>query len=160
MAEAKRRKIDFSKVRDASGINPTHVKEGDYKFKITSVDEQEKDGKPMWVYILQMVGRVSATYPYRITLVENQLWKLRNLLVSAGKEVPKKAVMVDPSKIVGAVVGGSLGDHEYEGRMSSQINAVFPASELEGEEDEKESVDEDEDESEEADDEDLNLDEL
>lgn len=128
MADAKKRRVDFSNVKDGKRYGNTHVEEGDYKFKVTGVDEiKDDEGEYRWDFELQMVGRASATYPYRCKLVESQMWKLRNLLVAAGKKVPKSAVNVDPNNVVGSVVGGTATDDEYGGRLRSVIDTVFPA---------------------------------
>lgn len=156
---ALKRKIDFSNVKESSGINPTHVEAGDYLAKVVKVlDAPAKDETPMWCYILELKERKSATYPYYCKLQENQLWKLRNLLVAAGKTVPKKAVMVNAESVLGSVVGITLEDDEYEGKQKSVIAAIFPPSELEDEEDEGENAEESDDTEE--DDEELDLDEL
>ena len=150
------RKVDFTNVKDSSGINPVHMEPGDYLAKIVKVvDAPAKDDTAMWCFILQLNDRASATYPYYCKFQENQLWKLRNLLVAAGKKVPKSAVRVNSESIVGQTVGISLDDDEYEGKMKSVISAVFPASEMveEGEDSPSDSDDLE-------DDEELDLDDL
>lgn len=171
MAEAKKRRIDFSNVKDGKRYSQTHVEEGDFKFKIVGVEEvgPDDDGDFRWDYELQLVGRASSSYPYRCKLVENQLWKLRNLFVAAGKTVPKKAVNVDPTGVIGSIIGGTASDDEYGGRLRSVIDTVFPADLVadskassktkrktaEPEDDEDVDVDEDE-----ADEDDLDLEDL
>ena len=151
------RKVDFTNVKDSSGINPVHMEPGDYLAKIVKVmDSPAKDDTPMWCFILQLNDRASATYPYYCKFQENQLWKLRNLLVAAGKKVPKAAVRVNSESIVGQMVGISLDDEEYDGKMKSVISAVFPASEMV--EEDGSSPEDDSDEPE--DDEELDLDDL
>ena len=168
MADAKKRRVDFSNVKDGKRYGNTHVEEGDYKFKVTGVDEiKDDEGEYRWDFELQMVGRASATYPYRCKLVESQMWKLRNLLVAAGKKVPKSAVNVDPNNVIGAVVGGTATDDEYGGRLRSVIDTVFPAdlvagtssksSKRKSAEPEDEEIEEDEETEE---DEDLDLEDL
>lgn len=129
-----KRRIDFSNVKESSGINPKHLEEGDYSAKIVKVEETMKEGDngkvPMWNFHFQLEDMKSAVYPYYCKLQENQLWKLRNLLVAAGKQVPKKSVSVDPESLVGKVVAITLEDDEYEGKMKSIIAAVFPVEEL------------------------------
>jgi hypothetical protein len=61
------------------------------------------------------------------------LWKLRNLIVAAGKTIPKKKVKLSAAvlnSIIGKTVGITLEDDEYEGKMRSQIVGCFPASDL------------------------------
>lgn len=127
---AKRHALDFTNVKDSSGINPKRQEPGDYEAKIASVSESDKDGTPMWMFLFQLTDQATATYPYYCKLQENQLWKVRNLLIACGKQVPAKRVNVDPTGIVGKVVGITLEDDEYEGKIKSVIEAVFPAEEL------------------------------
>lgn len=128
--KAQRHAIDFTNVKEGRGVNPVRMPEGDYEAKVTGVTESMKDDVPMWCFVLQLSERASATYAYYCKLQENQLWKVRNLLIAAGKQVPKKRVNVDPNNVVGAIVGITLVDDEYEGKEKSTIDAIFPASEL------------------------------
>jgi hypothetical protein len=133
--KAKRHALDFTNVKEGGGISAPRVPAGDYRAKIVEVREEvvssgANQGQPMWNFVVQLTERRSATYPYRCTLVENQLWKVRNILIAAGKQVPKKRVNVDPNNVIGSDIGITLEDGEYEGREKSEIAAVFPASEL------------------------------
>lgn len=126
-----KRVLDFTNVKDSSGINPTHVPLGDYKLKIVSVTEgNSKANNPQWVFVLQSLTLKSATYPYYCTLEEKSLWKLRNLLLAAGLNVPKKRVNVDPARLVNKEIGATLEPEEYEGKWKSIVTAVFPADEV------------------------------
>lgn len=123
--------LDFSNVKEQGNFNPRNVPEGDYLAKVTAVDEGEsKSGTDQWIFTFEVEGVRSGKYPYYCGLVENQLWKIRNLFTAAGITVPKKRVGVDPNKLVGKVVGVELVDDEYEGRMKSVINAIFDKSEV------------------------------
>ena len=126
----KKHTLDFTNVKDASGINPKRMPAGDYKAVIINVEETMKEDIPMWNFYIQLDDNRSAVYPYYCKLQENQLWKVRNLLIAAGKSVPKKRVSVDPSKLLKSVIGVTLADDEYEGKLKSVIDAVFPANEL------------------------------
>lgn len=160
--------LDFTNVQDRGQFNPRHKKEGDYRFKIVGVEDgRSKNDNDMWVFTMTPSDDKSATYPYRCTLGTDSLWKVRNLFIAAGKTVPKKKMKVDPSKLVGAEVGVHLVDHEYNDRLSSQIDSVFPVSDLpatpkkrkraEVEDEVEEDLDEDE---EIEDDEEIDVDEL
>jgi len=124
--------LDFSNVKERGPINPIHQAEGDYRASIKSVQDitMGDTKRPAWMFIIT-VGK--GNYPYRCGFNENELWKIRNLFVACGIAVPKKRLKVDPTKVVGKPLGVSLEDHEYDGRMSSQIGSTFPISELEGE---------------------------
>lgn len=157
MSPIQSRTLDFSNVKESSGINPKHLESGEYAAKIVSVDEMEaKDGTPMWLFIISPDEHRNATYPYYCKLQENQLWKVRNLFISAGlgKLVAGKSkVKINPEKVVGKAVGILLEEDEYEGKMKSVIEAVMPVSDLEDggvDEDPDIDVDEDDEEVEEA----------
>lgn len=125
--------VDFSDVKESSGINPRHQPEGDYLLRITDAQVgKSKAGDTMITFLLQDVNMRSATYPYYCVLKDNQLWKLRNLFIAAGLSVPKSKGKLDVAKTVGKEVGVTLVDDEYDGKEKSVIDAVFHKDELEG----------------------------
>jgi len=128
--------LDFTNVKDGGGsFNKKRQPEGDYRARVLKVVDapSKKDGVAQWLFTIQ-VG--TGTYPYYCKHEENQLWKVRNLLIAAGIAVPKKRVKVDPNRIVGKDIAVTLEDDEYEGKMQSNISATFPLSELSAEDDE------------------------
>lgn len=129
---AKAVNLDFSGVKDRGAFNPKQVAEGDYAAVITKVEDAEAkgDGGAMYVFTIKLDKFSQASYPYRCKIQENQLWKLRNIAVAAGLNVPKKRMKFDPNKVVGKRVGVTMEDDEYEGKMKSEVSAVFPLSEL------------------------------
>lgn len=128
---AKARVLDFSNVKESSGINPKRMEQGDYLAKATAVTETLKDGIPMWCFIFTLNDFKTATYPYYCKLQSNQLWKVNNLYGAAGLPISKKkGVTVNPLDVLNVPVGITLGDDEYEGKEKSVIEAIFPASEL------------------------------
>lgn len=146
--------LDFTNVKDGGGtFNKKRQPEGDYRAKVTKVQDVESkaDKTPMWLFTIE-VG--TGTYAYYCKHVENQLWKIRNLLVAAGISVPKKRVKVDPNKVVGKFIGVTLEDDEYDGKPQSNIAAVFPASELDdtADDDDDDDVEEEVDDTEEVED--------
>lgn len=146
------RTLDFSNVKESSGINPKHLDEGEYLGKVIEVrDDPAKDGEAMWNFIIQLEDHKTATYPYYVKLVENQLWKLRNLFVAAGVDIPKKAVKIDPNRVVNKTICVVLEDDEYEGKTKSVISALMPKEEFEGYEGDTSPADDDEDEDDEED---------
>lgn len=145
------RTLDFSNVKESSGINPKHKDDGEHAGTVVEVrDDPAKDGEAMWLFIIKHDDDKTATYPFYCKLVDNQLWKLRNLFLAAGVPIPKKAVKVDPNKVIGKQVGMILEGEEYEGKMKSVISGLIPVSELadysgtEAEEDDDEEDDEEE----------------
>ena len=139
--------VDFSNVKDAGLFNPKQVTAGDYLAQITAVvdGKAKSDDGFQYIFTFKLKAYSQNSYPYYCKLTENQLWKLRNLLIAAGMNVPKARTKVDPGRIVGKWVGVTMEDDEYEGKMKSTIAAVFPASDL----DETNSSDNEEDETDE-----------
>jgi hypothetical protein len=121
--------LDFTNVKEGGEFNKKHQTPGDYRAKIMGVKDAptKENNEPQWCFTIK-VG--SGTYPYYCKLVENQLWKIRNIFVAAGKTVPKKKVKVDPQIVVGKEIAVTLGDDEYKDRLQSNIESVFPLSEL------------------------------
>lgn len=155
MASASKQSIDFTNVKEGGSFSKKHMPAGDYLARVTKVEDampkDKSDKTPMWLFTIQLKETPSATYPYYCKLQENQLWKVRNLLVAAGINVPKKKVAVDPNKLIGKLVAVSLDDTEYNDKMQSEVAAVFSPNELDGD---TGVDDEDEDDVEEPDDDD------
>lgn len=129
---AKATVVDFSGVKDRGSFNPKHVAEGDYAATIVKVEdgESKKTGAAQYIFTIKVDKFSQNSYPYYCVIQENQLWKLRNIAVAAGLNVPKKRMKFDPNKVTGKKIGVTLEDDEYEGKMKSVISAVFPISEL------------------------------
>ena len=125
--------VDFSGVKEGGGaFSPRRVPAGDYAAIITKVEdgESKKDGSFQYVFTIKLKKYSQNAYPYYCKLQENQLWKLRNLAVAAGLNVPKKRMKFDPNKVVNKQVGVTIEDDEYDGKPKSVIAAVFPLAEL------------------------------
>lgn len=149
--------LDFTNVKEGGGsFTKKRVKAGDYAMRVTKfewaeIKKGDNKGDKQMLFTLAIEGRHGATYPYYCQLSDNTLWKLRNLLVAAGINVPKKKVKVDPNRLVNKLVGATLDDTEYDGRDQSEITAVFPASELDSDAvDDPDDDDDDDDEEEET----------
>lgn len=156
------RTVDFSNVKDGGNFNKKRIPSGDYKAKITKVDDAKVKATDEFQYLvtIQIVSRPSSVFPYYCQLTEKSLWKLRNLLIAAGKSVPKKKTKVDINSIVGKFIGVSIDDTEFDGKEQSEITGVFPAAELtEGDEPGDDEDDETEDDEEETSDDDVDADE-
>jgi hypothetical protein len=132
MGTASAKAVDFSGVKDRGNFNPKHVAEGDYAAKIVKVEdgESKKDGSFQYIFTIKLGKFSQNSYPYYCKLQENQLWKLRNIAVAAGLNVPKKRMKFDPNKVVNKSIGVTMEDDEYDGKIKSVISAVFPISEL------------------------------
>lgn len=150
------RTVDMSGVKDGGNFNRSRIPAGDYLAKVVKVeDAKAKDETAQYLFTVQIQKRPSSKLPYYCKLQENQLWKLRNLLIAAGKTVPKSKVKVDPNQVVGKLIGVTIEDDDYDGKEQSSISGVFPAAELADSGDDDDQV---EDVAE--DDEDDNLDDL
>lgn len=149
-ATASARNVDFSNVKDGGNFNRKRIPAGDYLAKIIKVeDAPAKDETPQYLFSIKIEKIPSSVLPYYCKLQENQLWKLRNIMIAAGKAVPKKRMKVDPNTIVGKLIGVSIEDDEYENKDQSSVAGVFPAAELgEVETADDEPIEDDEDEDE------------
>lgn len=143
------RNVDFSNVKDGGNFNRNRVPAGDYLAKIIKVeDAKAKDETFQYLFSIKLVKRQSSVFPYYCKLQENQLWKLRNILIAAGKAVPKSKVKVDVNSVVNKLIGVTIEDDEYDGKEQSTISAVFPASDLDDDGVHEEIVDDSEEEDE------------
>lgn len=126
--------IDFTNVKEGSGFNKKRMPAGDYLARITRVEDSpsKKDDAPQWLFSITLEDHKSVTYPYYCKLVENQLWKLRNLIQACGIAVPRKKIKLDPERLVGKLIGVSLEDDEYDGKLQSVIAAIFEPGEVVG----------------------------
>lgn len=144
---AKKIKIDFTKTEDSSSWNTKQIPEGLHAAKVASVQETEaKDGTDMLLFGFKLKEPKYRTrnFPFYCKLQQNQLWKLRDLLVAAGETVPKRALNIDPNKIVGRDIVIEVEDDTYNGNVRSTVVGTYASSILE---DEAPAEDEDEDEN-------------
>ena len=145
--------VDFSNVKDGGAFNRNRIPAGDYLAKIIKVEDavSNKDKEFQFLFTIQIQKRPSSKLPYYCKLQENQLWKLRNILIAAGKSVPKSKQKVDPNTIVGKLIGVTIEDDEFDSDKGlieqSSISAVFPAADLGDIDDTVEDADEDEEEA-------------
>lgn len=143
-------RIDFTNVKDAAQFRTKHVEPGEYTGRVKAVEEKNnKDGEPMWVFTITLDDVPSATYPYYIKLdfsgEKSQAWKVRQIATACGMTIPKKALSVNPEKLVGKRLGVEMEEDEYQGRIKGVVGRLIPLSEVAG----KNDVVEDDDEPEE-----------
>lgn len=123
--------VDFSNVKEGGNFNKKRIPSGDYLATVTKIDDAKaKDDVFQYLVSIKINKLSGSVFPYYCKLQENQLWKLRNLLIAGGLTVPKKRMKIDPNRIVGRQIGVTIEDAEYEGKEQSEIAAVFPAAEL------------------------------
>lgn len=131
MAPASSVNIDFSNVKDGGTFNKRRIPSGDYLATITKVeDAKAKDDTAQYLFTIKIDKHPSSLLPYYCKLQENQLWKLRNIFIAAGKAIPKKKLKVDPNQLVGKKIGVTIDDTEYNDQEQSEVSGVFPASDL------------------------------
>jgi len=147
----KKIKLDFSKVEERSGWNTGHIPEGVHEMKVVDVEmTAAPDGTDMLVYAMVPTAGKYRTrrFPFYCKLQQNQLWKLRDLIVAAGGTVPKKLSMIDPNVPVGKLIAAEVADNEFNGRVGSQVQGAYNTDILDGtsstEEDDEDEVEEDE----------------
>lgn len=146
MKKAGKTKVDFSDAGDRGPFNPIHQEEGDYLFKIVAVlDSPTKETKEdQWIFALQDAENPRAIYPYRCKLDKQNAWKIRNVFEAVGKKVAQKMLSVDPQQVVGKMIGATLEDNEYNGKVKSQIGDVFNAKDFDGGAEDPDDADDDE----------------
>lgn len=130
---ATKQNLDFTNVREGGKFRKTRFPEGDYRAKITKVEDavSSKDKSPMWLYTLEVKhGGQVGTYPFYCKMDEANLWKLRQLFAACGIIIPKKRVSLDPNKIVGRSIGVTLQDEEYNDKINSGVAFAIPLSEV------------------------------
>jgi len=140
--------LDFTDVKDQSLFNKSRIPAGDYLAKVVKVEDAEvkSTGDFQWLFTIKLVKQhVTSSFPYYCQTSEKSLWKIRNLFVAAGINVPKKKFTVDPSRIVGRTIAVTVQDTEYDGKLQSEIGSVFPAAELDGSLDDGASTTDDDD---------------
>jgi hypothetical protein len=127
------RVVDLSNVKEGGNFRPRRKPEGDYRAKIVKVDDhQPKDkSKPQgWVYTIQVDGDARSTYPFYVNPSPKEAWKIRQICEAAGIKLKLGKIKYDPNRVVGKAVGIALADDEYEGRVKSTIDDIFPVSEV------------------------------
>jgi len=124
--------VDFSNVEDRR--EAIRVPEGDYLFQVTNCELRGKKDDPSSKYLNWSLTIVEPTKfkgkgpLYMVTSLKPEaLWKLRNFLVDMGVNVPKTSVDIPIAQIVSKkpMVGGTVGDDEYENKVRSKIGATF-----------------------------------
>lgn len=120
-------RIDLSEASEGGAFNPRHVEEGDYVGRIKSCDIQvSKAGNKQLVFGITADEVRGGLYPYYCPLEGKGAWKTRVIIEAIGKKAPKAAASVDTDIFINKPIGFELVDDEYEGRMKSVINQIFP----------------------------------
>ena len=130
-------RIDFTNVKDAAQFRPKHIEPGEYTGRVKAVEEKNnKDGEAMWVFTITLDDVPGATYPYYIKLdftsEKSQAWKVRQIATACGMTIPKKALAVNPEKLVGKRLGVEIEEDEYQGRAKGVVARLIPVAEVAG----------------------------
>src|SRR5262249_8079132 len=67
---------------------------------------------------------------YYLSTDAKQAWKIGAIARAVGLKVKNARVRFDPNKLVNKALGIALDDDEYEGRLKSTIDDVFPIDEV------------------------------
>jgi hypothetical protein len=150
--------VDFSNVGERrEGGKAAHVPEGDYLLKVVGVElKSKKDDETSkylsWRFVIAKpeAHADAGSIWTNTTLKPDGLWSLRNLLDDMGIAVPKSSVALPLQTIAksGRLVGATLEDNEYNGKVKSQIAATFKKEQYEdtatGDDDDEVETDEEE----------------
>ncbi len=121
-------KIDFTGVSDSPEIAP-----GKYLAKVKAITQQKKEGGEYpylkWELVILTEPAKGLYINHITTLKPDGLFGLRNTLIALGLKVPKSAVNIDPSKLIGKQLCIETIMREYEGNEYPNVKKVFPTSE-------------------------------
>ena len=126
--------VDFSQVEDRrEGGKAAHVPTGDYLLKVVGCElktKQDATSKYLnWRLTIHSPEKYkSAGSIWHVTSLKPEaLWNLRNFLEDLGVKVPKSQVEVPIAAIVqkSLIIGATLDDEEFEGKVKSKIQATF-----------------------------------
>lgn len=125
-------KIDFSDVKDPSPYSPKPVEPGEYLAHVSNVTSQrsKSDDTLMWVFALKLDSVPGAVYPFYCKLTPNQLWKLHQLGIACGLDMPKSVKTVQAEKFVGKALGVIVEEDEYNGKPKGVVSKCIPVSEV------------------------------
>lgn len=141
--------VDFSEAGEGGAFNTKLVPDGDYVAKVTKVDVGEsKAGNKQAVFTLELISPKvpRATYPVFCALSGKGAFKLRDLMKATGLKAAGGRMKLDVDKLVGRTLGVEMVEEEYNERLRSTIDNMFPRSEVTPHDAEIEGDDDDEEE--------------
>lgn len=146
---ALKKKLDFSNVSEGFDLIPA----GTYSCHIFDLTEKQSTaGNDMLKVVLkiskgELKGRQIFT---NLTFVESAMFKIREFLIAAGAEIPKKAVNIDFSKTVGKEIKvivyhrKNKDDETYSDvKKFLPLNAELAGSDASGQPSGEKTIDED-----------------
>lgn len=123
---------------DFTGVNSTaRMDDGEYLGTIKEVTQEKSSnsGNEMLVFTITVEG---SDFKYYCPLIENSLWKLRDLLECAGFEVPESKMDLDLDELVGVEIGVVIENETYQGKQRPKVVATVEPGEAEEAEEEPE----------------------
>jgi len=117
-------RVDFSNVEESSNAE---VQPGKYKARIEEVTKEEGQKAPYLKWKLKITnGQAKGLHINHITsLSPSALFNLRDTLIALGISVPKSAVVIDPNKFVGKILGIDVVMRPYEGKDYPNVKKVY-----------------------------------
>lgn len=129
----------------------TRIPEGNYRAKVVEAKaSQAKSGNDMITWMFEIVDdekQSGQRFWHRTVLTDAALWNLRATVEALGEKVKDGTMSLKLGRFAGRTCGIEIIDGEYEGKVVSEINDVFPEALLD-EEDDEEEPDEERDEEE------------
>lgn len=123
---AEKWKLDFSGVEDKGfDIDP-----GKYLAKVKSIEKKSGSEYPYleWKLVITTGSAKGSMITHRTTLKPSGLFNLRNTLIALGLEVPKSAIALDPSKLIGKQLCIEVVNEPYEGKDYPKVKKTLPVS--------------------------------
>lgn len=124
--------VDFTGV-EASG----KVEEGRQLVTVDGTPEVKTSDNSGSDYINWKFKAKGGAIYHTTSLQPQALWNLRNTLEALGLEVPEGAMELDLSEVDGLELGIEVENETYQGKKRPRIIDIFPAEEIEGEEEEE-----------------------
>lgn len=120
--------LDFTGVESSNRVKVTP---GDYLAKVIKVEQTKSSNKGTPELRVTFEGKSGELSGRRFTdshyLTQKSLWTLRNMLEAIGYKVKPSKMTFSDSMVKGKIVGVTLVDDEYEGRVRSIVADYIPS---------------------------------
>ena len=124
-------KLSGISAEDAKGAPPI-VPAGQYVVAFIDAEETtSQNGNPMIVADVEILRGDQKSRSLRDYLVftEGAKWKLAQVLVAIGREIPEQEFELSPSDLIGKTCGVVTIEEEYNGKPKAKIDRYFPLDE-------------------------------
>lgn len=140
MARSKKKanviKVDFTGV-ETSG----NIKEGRQLLTVAECELKTSDSSGNDYLNFKLKGNGGNMY-HTCSLMPQALFNLRGILEAMGQEVPEGPLEIDTDELIGESFGGEVEHETYQGKKKGVLVDVFPAEELDDDEEQAEEDDE------------------